>query len=227
MLQSRVLALVIDLELVTAWIEDTIARLAEPADVIVLRGRPGAFCNGLPLDGAGSLDAPDGVRALAALLQRLDGDPRPVISVVEGEARGGGVGLAAVADVVIATPGARFQLPEVYLGLVPAAVLPYVARRMGPAMARRMALGQAPLAAHEACSRGLVDVVTDAPDDELSAQVARWSRAEPGAVAAVRRLSAGGWDPERALDAFGELWRGAAQGRIRRFADGETPWEQQ
>ena len=65
---------------------------------------------------AGVIDAPAAIQALAALLTRLERGPQPVIAIVEGDAMGGGVGLAAVADVVIALlqPPAQGLRPDVY-----------------------------------------------------------------------------------------------------------------
>jgi enoyl-CoA hydratase/carnithine racemase len=209
------------------WIRTASAQLNDPSGPIVIRGGPPTFCKGLPLELAetGSIDVPAAIRMLAEFLSRLERGFRPVIAVVEGNAIGGGVGLAAVADVVIARPEARFQLPEVILGLIPAVVMPYIARRTGWPAARRMALGEACIPAAEALRIGLVDVVTDDPEYELNLRLDRWRRAEPGALATVRLLAAGGWAVDDAIRAFTALWNGDAQTRIRRFVAGETPWE--
>jgi polyketide biosynthesis enoyl-CoA hydratase PksH len=209
------------------WIERTLREMDRPHDVIVIRGGSGLFCKGLPLERAAenTIEAPGAVRTLARLLGRLSSGPSPVIAVVEGDALGGGVGLAAVADFTIASPAARFQLPEVLFGLIPAAVLPYIAVRTGWAVARRMALGDAAIGAAEALRTGLVDAVSDDPERELAARLARLRRAEPGAVAAVRQLAANRWPVDDAIESFAALWNGAARARIERFANGETPWE--
>jgi methylglutaconyl-CoA hydratase len=209
------------------WIEDACARLDAAGRSIVIRGRADGFCRGLPLDqtvGA-ELDAPAGIRALATLLARLQSDPRPVVAVVQGDAFGGGVGLAAVADVVIAHTKARFQLPEVILGIIPAAVMPVIARRVGWAVTRRMALGEAAMTAGEALRCGLVDVVSEDPERELEARLGRWRCADPAALAAVRRVAGPNFVQEEAFASFADLWSKGAQPRIKRFVEGETPWE--
>jgi enoyl-CoA hydratase/carnithine racemase len=192
-----------------------------------LRGGFSVFCRGLPLElvEAGEIDAPAAILELAAFLGRLERGPRPIVAMVEGDAMGGGAGLAAIADVVVAGPRARFQLPEVILGLIPAAVLPHIARRIGWAAARRLALGEACVPACDALRLGLVDVVTEEPEREVSLRLERWRRAEPEALAAVRRLAADGWTTDDAVRTFTALWNGAAQARIRRLADGGAPWE--
>jgi polyketide biosynthesis enoyl-CoA hydratase PksH len=210
------------------WIKTAVEQLNHAGDTIVIRGGRPAFCAGLELEritAEQGFDCPAEVLALSSLLERLNSDPRPVAAVVEGCAIGAGVGLAAVGDVVIATPGASFQLPEVLWGLIPAAVIPFVARRVGWATARRMALGDRPLTAHEAAQCGLVDVVSVNPDQVLLDRLQRWRRGEASAIAAIRRLAANGWSAEEAVKTFAELWGCAAQGRIKRFVEGEAPWE--
>jgi enoyl-CoA hydratase/carnithine racemase len=209
------------------WIERALREVDRPHTAIVIRGGSGLFCKGLPLERAAenTIEAPRAVRTLAHLLGRLSAGPSPVIAVVEGDALGGGVGLAAVADFTIASPAARFQLPEVLFGLIPAAVLPYIAVRTGWAAARRMALADTAIDAVEALRIGLVDAISDDPERELAARLARLRRAEPGAVAVVRQLAANRWPVDDAIEAFATLWNGAARARIERFANGETPWE--
>lgn len=200
--------------------------MAGCAGPVVMTGSPDVFCQGLPLErvGTGAIDAPAAVHRLVLLLDALHSGPWPVMAVVEGTAHGGGVGLAAVADLTIAHPKASFQLPEVLLGLIPAAVLRSVAHRTGWAVARRMALGDPAMNSAEALRTGLVDLVSEDPRREMESRLSRWLRAEPAAMAHVRRLSAQGWPQAEALNAFAGLWAGPAQGRIRRFIAGETPW---
>jgi enoyl-CoA hydratase/carnithine racemase len=224
---QSVVVLELEQTLGQAWISNAHTRLEAPGRSIVIRGGVDGFCRGLPLDQtlSGQLDAPAGIRALAMLLARLQSDPRPIAALVQGDAFGGGVGMAAVADVVIAYPTARFQLPEVLLGIIPAAVMPVIARRVGWTVTRRMALGEAAMTANEALQCGLVDVVSENPDRELTARLERWRRADPAALAAVRRLAGPAFVQEDAFSAFAGLWNAGAQPRIRRFVEGETPWE--
>ena len=70
-------------------------------------------------------------RKLAEMLQALNQMPKPLIGAVQGNAFGGGVGLASVCDVAIGVQGLRMGLTETRLGLIPATIGPYVLARMG------------------------------------------------------------------------------------------------
>ncbi len=104
---------------------------------VVLAGKGKAFCAGADIGWMAKAiaysrqenlsDAED----LARLLERLDTLPVPVIGRIQGSALGGGVGLAAICDIVVAADDAVFGLSEVKLGILPAVVAPYVLRKIG------------------------------------------------------------------------------------------------
>ncbi len=129
-------------------------------------------------------------RPLAELLARLNSFPKPIIGRINGPAYGGGVGLIAVCDVVVAVDSARIALTEVRLGLVAATISPYVAAKLGESYARRVFLNAKPMSAREAQRYGLVHEVV--PADQLNAAV----NAEidlvlscaPGAVTMTKKL---------------------------------------
>jgi methylglutaconyl-CoA hydratase len=77
---------------------------------------------------------------LARLLHLIATLPKPTLALVQGAAYGGGVGLIAACDIVLAADSARFGLTEVRLGLVPAVISPYVIGAVGPRWARRLFL---------------------------------------------------------------------------------------
>ena len=209
------------------WIAAAVARLGDAGGAIVIRGLDRVFCVGLPLERAATDCGPWGpaaVRALRCFLNRLRHEHRPILCLVGGEAKGAGVGLAAVADVVVAHPAATFQLPEVIFGLIPSVVLPVLAARVGWPIAKRMALGSEPLTSSEALRCGLVDRISSRLDSDMATHLDRWRKAHPDAIAAVRRLVAQGWPPKRAQRVFEELWSCHAQRRISRFIDGGSPW---
>jgi enoyl-CoA hydratase/carnithine racemase len=209
-------------------------RVRRATSLLVLEGKQGSFCDGLALDSLVDATGPEASAALgeyAALLAELDRAPYPVLAVVDGAAFGGGVGLAAVADVVIASPNARFGLPEIYWGLLPAVALAYVARRVGPARARLLALGATTLDAEAAFQAGLVDEITE----ELGAAAERYARrlrrAAPHAVAEIKRHLVAVTDPavhaaeaRRRFDAL--LATGDTTARLRRLAAGDVPWHE-
>ena len=74
---------------------------------------------------------------LRAMLDAIDGCPAPVVARVQGHALGGGVGLVACCDIVIADPEAQFAFSEVKLGIVPAVISPFALAKIGPSAARR------------------------------------------------------------------------------------------
>ena len=201
-------------------------RGAEATRILVLEGGAGTFCEG------GALDDTEEARPrrFAALLAALERDPRPVVALVDGPALGAGAGLAAAADVVIATPRATFGLPETLLGLIPAMVFPALARRIGIPRARRLALGAEPLTADEAFRVGLVDEVSGDLEAALGRHARRLERMDPHAVATFKALLADHFPmppvyEEQAAARLGELLaRPETRARIRRFLSGQAPW---
>ena len=165
--------------------------------VIVLRGSSDGFCRGMDLSEIGEepelTPAPQwqtATRDFARVLQQLDTTRAITIAVVEGPAMGGGVGLLGACDFVVATPSATFGLPELLLGLVPAVILPVLARRIGLHPAKRWAMTQATWKADEAKSAGLVDrvVPTERLDVEFDRLVRVLLRAHPRGVISLKRL---------------------------------------
>ena len=166
---------------------------------IVLRGAGGNFCAGGDIKGfRDSMQSSGDPRAIAArnrdygrLLAKIQSAPQPVIMLVEGGAMGGGFGLTCVSDVAIASATARFAMSEVTLGVIPAQIAPFVARRLGITNARRMAVTAGRLDAQQAQAIGLVHyAVADAAAMEAKCQevLADIRRTAPGAVAETKRL---------------------------------------
>jgi methylglutaconyl-CoA hydratase len=116
--------------------------------------------------------------------------PKPVVARVHGASRGGGVGLVAAADVVVASNAATFAFTEVRLGIVPAMISPFVVARLGPARARRLFLTAETFDAEQAEAWGLVDHAV--PDEELDQKVAAVCqdllRGGPTALTETKRL---------------------------------------
>src|SRR5271165_7507355 len=117
--------------------------------------------------------------------------PFVTIAVVDGAAVGGGMGLAAAADIVVATQRARFALSETSLGLPPAQIAPHLVARLGERLGRRLALTGARLDGRDAAALGLADFYCDSDaerDARLEALVASVERCAPGANAEAKRL---------------------------------------
>ena len=211
--------------------------IADPSPgPIVLRGADGTFCDGLDIGlgegAAGSSEIDAAIDAFAQSLALLQRSPKPTIALVDGDARGGGLGLAAACDVVVATEGSRFALPELLWGLLPALIYGPLRQRMSVQQIRLwLLLGSARTAA-EAHAAGLVDEI--AGSSGLDAASRSWrrrlARPRPDAVMRMRAFLA----EDVTADA---IQRGAALTRaslmdadlrasMRRFDEtGELPWE--
>lgn len=194
-----------------------------------------AFCEGMDLEDLGSTNGEIGevtgaLECFAALLRALGSTPRPVVALVGGPAMGGGVGVAAAADLVLATPQATFGLPEALFGLIPAMVFPVIARRIGPARARALALGAVTLSAAEAWRMGLVDEVVDDLEAALTRHARHFDRLSPCAIAEVKTLSAlyeaapTEYQAQASAGVARLLASADTRDRISRFLDGGTPW---
>jgi methylglutaconyl-CoA hydratase len=150
--------------------------LAGQAKAIVLRGEGKSFCAGADLgymekskDFTEAENLAD-ARKLATLFHEVRTFPGVVLAAVQGATFGGGVGLVAAADVVVASTRAKFSLSEVKLGLVPAVISPFLIARMGEGACRAPVLTGWRFGAEEALRRGLVDRVVE--PEELDGAVA-------------------------------------------------------
>ncbi|MBB5018555.1 methylglutaconyl-CoA hydratase [Chitinivorax tropicus] len=127
---------------------------------------------------------------LAGLMHILHTLRIPTIARVQGAAFGGGVGLLACCDLVVASEAASFCLSEVKLGLIPAVISPYVVGKLGASQARRYFLTAERFDAATAHRLGLVHEVTTA--DHLDEQVNSWIKLllanGPHAMAAAKQL---------------------------------------
>lgn len=130
-------------------------------------------------------------RKLAEMLQRLNTLPQPMIGRVQGNAFGGGVGLASVCDVAIGVEGLLMGFTETGLGLIPATIGPYVVARMGEGRARRVFMNARRFDAAEAVELGLLARAVAAGDLDaaVEAEVAPYLSCAPEAVAAAKRLT--------------------------------------
>lgn len=141
---------------------------ARTARVVVLQGAGTVFCAGADLNWMSRMvtysreeNALDASR-LSLMYQVLDTLPVPLIARVQGAALGGGAGLAAVADIVIAADDAMFGFTEVKLGILPAVISPYVLRKIGVSAARELFLTGARFSAARAREIGLVHQIVPA-----------------------------------------------------------------
>ncbi|MEV0702955.1 enoyl-CoA hydratase/isomerase family protein [Saccharopolyspora sp. NPDC050389] len=161
----------------------TEAEATPGARALVLDAAGDAFCAGMALDGLESAWR-QRIEAIGELLARLTASPLVTIALVDGAAMGGGVGLAATCDQVIAGPRAEFRMTEVLLGLLPATILPVVARRIGAHRAYGLALTAREVPGPEAVRLGLADATGG--EDELRRVLRRLRAADPEALAALK-----------------------------------------
>jgi methylglutaconyl-CoA hydratase len=142
---------------------------------VVLLGAGESFCAGADLNWmrkmAGFSRAQNlaDARALTTLLATLNTLSKPTIARVHGAAFGGGVGLVACCDVAVAAHDATFALSEARLGLIPAAISPYVIEAIGARAARRYFLTAERFSAAEAYRLGLLHELV--PPAELDARI--------------------------------------------------------
>jgi 3-carboxymethyl-3-hydroxy-acyl-[acp] dehydratase len=205
--------------------------------LVVIQGAPGVFCTGMDFsdatDSTGSLAERGGAEFLG-LLKRLTATPRAVVSVVDGRATGGGVGIAAASDFVVATPRSVFSLPEALWGLLPCCVLPFLIRRVGFQPAYAMSLSTLPVTAEQAHRTHLADELTDQPEHFVRRLRQRVSKLDQSTIAALKRYQRQLWflseDMERAAVAeFSRLMSSpAVRERISGFVTSQVfPWESQ
>jgi methylglutaconyl-CoA hydratase len=218
-------------------------RLAADAAVrvVVLTGAGAVFCAGGDLGWMREQMAADDAqraaeaRKLALMLRALDSLPKPLIGRLQGDAFGGGVGLACVCDVAIGVSGARFGLTETRLGLIPATIGPYVVARLGGAMARRVFMSSRVFDADEAVRLGVLarSVPAELLDAAVEAEITPYLATAPGAVAAAKQLArdlAGGIDEAAislSIDALVRQWQSpeAAEGIDAFFGKRAPVWK--
>ncbi|MBO9409505.1 crotonase/enoyl-CoA hydratase family protein [Shimia sp. R9_1] len=212
---------------------------ADPAvRVVVLTGAGKSFCAGGDLGWMQAQMAADAktrfveARKLAEALQALNTLPKPLIGRLQGNAFGGGVGMASVCDVAIGADSLTMGLTETRLGLIPATIGPYVLSRMGEAMARRVFMSARLFKAPEVVALGLLAkaVPSDDLDAAVEAEIVPYLSCAPEAVARAKALARklGPTIDDAVIDhTISELvacWEGAeAQEGIKAFFAKEKP----
>lgn len=184
-------------EQLIAQLDQALARAEADPDLrlLVLRGKGKLFSAGADLDwmrrmgqNSDAENRADALR-LAECLQRLYRLPVPTIAVVQGGAFGGGLGLIACCDFAIAVQGARFGFSEVFLGLIPATISPFVVRAMGERAARSLFVSGARFNATDALRLGLLTATTDNLERELAALIKSLSANSHSAMVRAKTLA--------------------------------------
>jgi methylglutaconyl-CoA hydratase len=177
----------------TAW---AMGPMPQGVRVAVLRGEGAHFCAGADLTWMSKMvgySHDENVRdakAMAAMFQALDTLPVPLIGRIHGAALGGGAGLAAVCDIVVASETAQFGFTEAKLGILPAVISPFAVAKIGTSAARELFLTGARFGATRAREIGLAHTVC--PEGDLDARIDGYVRellsSAPGAVSAAKAL---------------------------------------
>ncbi len=196
-----------------AFNDDVIAELTEWASaiaaaarderprVVVLAGAGKTFCAGADVTWMAktvAYTADENRRdatAMSRMFLAIDSLPVPVVCRVQGAALGGGAGLAAVSDIVVADEGAIFGFTEVKLGILPAVISPFALAKIGRSAARELFLTGAKFSAARAKDVGLAHAVVPAGDLDrtVDAYVRELLTAGPEAVAAAKSLIPAVW----------------------------------
>ena len=188
-----------------AFNEQVIRELTEWADaiaqddevrVVVLGGAGKTFCAGADLTWMASMASythEENVRdasAMARMYAAVDRLPLPLIGRIHGAALGGGAGLVAVCDVVVAEEGSVFGFTEVKVGILPSVISPYVLTKIGLSATRELFLTGMRFDAARAKEIGLVHSVVGA--DRLDARIYEYVQeflsAAPEAIATAKEL---------------------------------------
>jgi methylglutaconyl-CoA hydratase len=176
-------------------IADVTAAFSDVGDAraVVLAGEGATFCAGADIEWQRSAidlsyeeNVEDALR-LYRMCEAIDVCPAPVVARIQGYALGGGSGLAACADIAVASTDATFGFTEVKLGIVPAVISPFVLPKLGP-HARRYFLTGERFGAETALRIGLVHEVTDELDGAVDRIVGEVLSSGPNAVRAAKDL---------------------------------------
>ena len=167
--------------------------------VVVLRSNGPAFSLGMDIEAlAGALvtggedktgQIAEAITLYTDVLTLITEMPKPVLCLVNGEVRAGGVGLVCASDIVCATETSTFALTEVLFGLIPANVLPFLlSERIPPQRARYLVLSAKTMDAREAKDAGIVDEVLsgDKPEKDARGLVRQLLRGGPSAMAEAK-----------------------------------------
>src|SRR5690348_4557941 len=180
-----------------ALIDELAAAFADVGDAraVVLSGDGPSFSAGADVEWMRSSvelsydeNVADALR-LRAMLDAIDSCPAPVVGRVQGHALGGGCGLVACCDIVVAEPTTQFAFSEVKLGIVPAVISPFALAKIGPSPARRYFVTGERFSADVALRIGLIHEVADDVNAAVERVVGELLSAAPSAARAAKELA--------------------------------------
>jgi len=181
-----------------AELDDALEKVMENKSlrVVVLTGQGKSFCAGADINWMREIihysyeqNLEESLH-LAELLHKIYIFPKATVAIVNGTAIGGGTGFLSACDIAVASEEAKFGLSEVKIGLVPAAISPYVIRRIGESKAREYFLTGKRISARKALEIGLLNEVV--PPEKLQEKEEEITRlllsSGPEAIAACKEL---------------------------------------
>lgn len=180
-----------------ALIDELAGAFADVGDarVVVLTGEGPSFSAGADVEWMRSSvelsfdeNVADALR-LRAMLTAIDDCPAPVVAAVQGHALGGGCGLIACCDVVIAAPDAQFAFSEVKLGIVPAVISPFALAKIGSSAARRWFVTGERFSSDVALRIGLIHEIAAELEPAVEQVVQELLTAGPEAARAAKQLA--------------------------------------
>ena len=173
-----------------------LAKSDEAVRVVILTGAGESFCAGADLNWMREIIRYSYEQNLAESLQVAElmkliyELPKPTLARVNGAVIGGGTGLLSACDIAVASDRARFGLSEIKIGLVPAAIGPYVIRRIGESAAHELFLTGERFGARRALEVGLINTIVapEALDDRVGEYVRLLLGSAPEAMAKCKEL---------------------------------------
>lgn len=166
------------------------ARDDDAVRVVVLTHRGSTFCAGADLAEAAREGGPTaGTTRLVALLRLMLTCPRPIIGVLDGHVRAGGIGILGACDLVVAGPSTTFAFTESRLGLAPAIISLTVSPRIGDRAASRWYLTGAVFGPDEAEDMGLITIASSDPPADLEALLTEFRATSPQGLAETKSLT--------------------------------------
>jgi enoyl-CoA hydratase/carnithine racemase len=206
--------------------------MAENPDILILHAENSTqahiFCLGLDLTWATNADATtlsEGMLTFCRIMHRLENFEGISLCHVTGDATGGGVGIAAACDILLAVPTATFQLSEGLVGLIPGLILPALRTRLSDQVIKKWVFTAAVFDALSAKAAGLVDDVTTQRDSWVS----QLRRCQPDTVRDLKTVLRGTGDAMATRTQAAELLISAIQqphrrDRLKRLAKVTSVW---
>jgi len=166
------------------------------ARVVLLRGAGAYFCTGGDIGwmeqvlAASASVQRESAAAIVNMMHAVHRLPQPLVAYVHGAAMGGGVGLACCADVVVAEADAVFRLSEGRLGIIPAAISPYLVAVLGLRAALELTLHGQSFDSQRAQALGLVTevVAADSAEERMDGLLDALLKTAPGAQRHAKAL---------------------------------------